>query len=128
MDRLTVLFAGLGSISGQRYVRNLKRLLGDSVDIPGLPRPRGGPVLNTDMTVRPDCDLESAYGIRSFTNLDDALAQRPDAAFVTNPNTLHLPVALAAAKAGCHRFSSRSRSRIRSRASMSWSIWLTDSG
>ena len=98
-----MLFAGLGSI-GQRHVRNLKRLLGDSVDILAYRARGGGPVLNTDMTVRPDCDLESAYGIRSFTNLDDALAQRPDAVFVTNPNTLHLPVALAAAKAGCHLF------------------------
>jgi predicted dehydrogenase len=36
--------------------------------------------------------------------LDDALEQRPDAVFVTNPNTMHLDVAVKAAKAGCHLF------------------------
>lgn len=98
-----MLFAGLGSI-GQRHVRNLRRLLGDKVDILAYRARGGGPVLNADMTVRPDCDLESTYGIRSFDKLDDALEQRPDAVFVTNPNTLHLPVAIRAASAGCHLF------------------------
>lgn len=98
-----MLFAGLGSI-GQRHVRNLRRLLGDKVDILAYRARGGGPVLNADMTVRPDCDLESTYGIRSFHKLDDALEQRPDAVFVTNPNTLHLPVAIRAASAGCHLF------------------------
>jgi predicted dehydrogenase len=56
------------------------------------------------MTVRPNADLETIYNIRSFSNLDDALSERPNAVFVTNPNTLHMPVALAAARAGCHLF------------------------
>jgi predicted dehydrogenase len=103
LNRLKVLFAGLGSI-GQRHVRNLRRLVGDDVDILAYRARGGGPVLNADMTVRPDCDLESTYGIRSFHNLDDALEQRPDAVFVTNPNTQHLPVAVRAANAGCHLF------------------------
>ena len=54
------------------------------------------------MTVRSGADLETTYNIRSFASLDDALAQKPDAVFITNPNTLHLPIALAAADAGCH--------------------------
>jgi predicted dehydrogenase len=103
LSRLKVLFAGLGSI-GQRHVRNLRRLLGDDVEILAYRAKGGGPVLNADMTVRPDCDLESTYGIRSFQDLNDALEQRPDAVFVTNPNTLHLPVAIRAADAGCHLF------------------------
>jgi predicted dehydrogenase len=103
LSRLKVLFAGLGSI-GQRHVRNLRQLLGNEIDILAYRARGGGPVLNADMTVRTGCDLESTYGIRSFHNLDDALEQRPDAVFVTNPNTLHLPVALRAAKAGCHLF------------------------
>jgi predicted dehydrogenase len=100
---LKVLFAGLGSI-GQRHVRNLRQLLGHDVDILAYRVRGGGPVLNADMTVRTGCDLESTYGIRSFANLDDALEQRPDAVFITNPNTFHVPVALKAAKAGCHLF------------------------
>jgi predicted dehydrogenase len=103
MDHLKVLFAGLGSI-GQRHVRNLRQLLGNNVEILAYRVRGGGPVLNADMTVRPDCDLESTYGIRSFDQLDDALERRPDAVFITNPNTQHLPVAIRAAEAGCHLF------------------------
>jgi len=103
VHRLKVLFAGLGSI-GQRHVRNLRALLGDDVEILAYRSRSQSPVLNPDMTVRPGADLETTYGIRSFTNLDDALTERPDAVFVTNPNTLHVPIALAAARAGCHLF------------------------
>jgi predicted dehydrogenase len=101
--RLKVLFAGLGSI-GQRHLRNLRTLLGDSVEVLAFRQRGNGLVLNSDMTVRAGADLESTYGIRSFSNLDDALEQRPDAAFITNPNTSHIPVATRAAEAGCHLF------------------------
>lgn len=103
MDRLRVLFAGLGSI-GQRHVRNLRGLLGDDVEILAYRTRRGRFGINADSTVPPNGDLESMYGIRSFDHLDDALEQRPHAVFVTNPNTLHLPVAIEAARAGCHLF------------------------
>jgi predicted dehydrogenase len=100
---LKVLFAGLGSV-GQRHVRNLRALLGDQVEILAY-RSRGqSPVLNPDMTVRQGADLERTYDLRPLTDLDEALAERPDAVFITNPNALHLPVALAAARAGCHLF------------------------
>lgn len=100
---MKVLFAGLGSI-GQRHFRNLRALLRDQVEILAYRAHGESPVLNADMTVRHGIDMETAYGIRSFGNLEEALAQKPDAVFVTNPNSLHLPVALAAAKAGCHVF------------------------
>jgi predicted dehydrogenase len=100
---LKVLMCGLGSI-GQRHVRNLRAVCGDEVEILAY-RSRGqSPVLNPDMTVRAGAELESTYNIRSFSNLDEALAEQPDAVFITNPNTLHLPIALAAARAGCHLF------------------------
>lgn len=102
-EPLKVLFAGMGSI-GQRHARNLRALLGDAVEILAY-RSRGtGPVLNADMTVQPGADLAQTYGLRSFIDLDAALAEQPDAVFVTNPNALHLPVAFAAAQAGCHLF------------------------
>ncbi|MBI3951348.1 MAG: Gfo/Idh/MocA family oxidoreductase [Acidobacteria bacterium] len=100
---MKVLFVGLGSI-GQRHIRNLRMLLGDNVEILAYRRRGQSPLLNPDMTVRSGADLETTYDIRSFTNLDDALAQRPEVVFVTNPNSLHLPTALAAAHAGCHLF------------------------
>jgi predicted dehydrogenase len=100
---LKVLFCGLGSI-GQRHVRNLRHILGDNVDILAYRRRGQSPVLNPDMTVRPDADLETTYNIRSFDNLDHALNEQPDAVFITNPNTYHLPVAMEAARAGAHLF------------------------
>jgi predicted dehydrogenase len=100
---MKVLFCGLGSI-GQRHLRNVRALLGDGVEILAWRKRGGGPVLNADMTVRAGANLESTYGLRSFGELAAALAERPDAVFVTNPNSLHLETALAAARAGCHLF------------------------
>jgi predicted dehydrogenase len=100
---MRVLFCGLGSI-GQRHLRNLRALLGGGVEVLAY-RQRGlARVLDPDMTVRPGAELEATYGIRSFDDLDAALAERPEVVFVTNPNTSHMPVALAAAQAGCHLF------------------------
>ena len=100
---MKALFCGLGSI-GQRHLRNLRLLLGDDVEVLAFRNRGGGPVLNPDMTVRQGAILEDTYNIRSFSNLDDALNERPDMVFVTNPNSLHLSVAQAAAEAGCHLF------------------------
>lgn len=97
------LFAGLGSI-GQRHVRNLRQLLGDQVEILAYRAVNQSPVLNPDMTVNHNAAVESAYNIHSFARLDEALSEKPDAVFIANPNNLHLPVALAAARAGCHLF------------------------
>jgi predicted dehydrogenase len=97
------LFCGLGSI-GQRHLRNLLALTGGDVEILAYRERGGGPVLNPDMTVRQGAALEDAYNLRTFTSLEDALSEGPDMVFVTNPNTLHVPVALAAARAGCHLF------------------------
>jgi predicted dehydrogenase len=49
-------------------------------------------------------DLASKYTIQSYDDLDEALAQRPQAVFICNPSSLHMPVALKAARAGCHLF------------------------
>ena len=37
-------------------------------------------------------------------DLTQALASRPDVVFITNPSSLHVPVALEAARQGCHLF------------------------
>src|SRR5262249_16719870 len=94
---------GLGSI-GQRHVRNLRALLGSDVEISAY-RVRGLPhVITPAMGIEPDADVEWRYGITAFSDLDAALASEPDAAFVTSPNSLHMPVALGAADGGCHLF------------------------
>jgi predicted dehydrogenase len=85
-------------------VRNVRSLLGDEAELLAY-RARGHSlVLSEQMTVRPDTTPEQAYGIRSFSRLDDALAERPDAVFITNPNSFHVPVAIRAAQAGCSLF------------------------
>jgi predicted dehydrogenase len=99
---LKILLAGLGSI-GQRHARNLRALLGEEATLLAYRARRAAPLIGPDMTARAG-DPESAYGIRSFDDLDQALAERPDAVFVTNPPTLHVPVALAAVRAGSHVF------------------------
>lgn len=102
---MKALFCGLGSI-GQRHLRNLLTLKGDDVDILAYRSRKGStPVLNPDMTVRASNDaLEETYNITSYYDLQEALDQKPDMVFITNPNSLHVPVALEAARAGCNLF------------------------
>jgi predicted dehydrogenase len=100
---MKVLFCGLGSI-GQRHLRNLRGLMGDELEVLAYRQTRHVPLLTGAMTSQADGDLESAYSIRSFDNLEDALHEHPSVAFITNPNTLHVPTAHAAARAGCHLF------------------------
>lgn len=96
-----ILVAGLGSV-GQRHVRNLRALMGETIEILAYRARGGGPVLADDGAVIPATTVEERYSIRSFTSLDDALACEPEAAIVANPNSEHLAVARAAVRAGCH--------------------------
>ena len=98
-----ILFAGLGSI-GQRHLRNLRLLLGDTVDIGAYRALRQSPVLGDKMNVESGNTLEAKYNLRIFENLETALSWQPCAVFICNPNSLHVPVAHAAARAGCHLF------------------------
>ena len=100
---MRVLMVGLGGI-GQRHLRNLRTLLGDQVEVLAW-RTRGLSHVFTDtLMIEPDAELESRYNIQTFSKLDEALSQRPDAVFVTNPSSLHVPVALEVAESGCHLF------------------------
>lgn len=98
-----VLVVGLGSI-GQRHLRNLRTLLGDSADLLAC-RVRHLPHVITDqLTIDPTRTIEDAYGVRVFDGLDAALAEAPDAVFVCNPTSEHLATARAAVGAGAHVF------------------------
>jgi predicted dehydrogenase len=100
---MKLLIVGLGAI-GQRHVRNLRRILGDRVELLAA-RSRGlTHVLSDAMTVEAADGLCEKYGIRAFSSLDDALTHKPDAAFVCNPTSLHIETSLTAARAGCHLF------------------------
>lgn len=79
------LIAGLGSI-GRRHLRNLRALGQEEVFL-----------YRTHQATLPDAEL-SDYS--SFTELSLALAEKPDGVIIANPTSLHLEVAVAAAKAG----------------------------
>jgi predicted dehydrogenase len=99
---MKVLFVGLGGI-GQRHLRNLVAQRGDSVEILAH-RVRGLSRTLTDrLQVDDGVDLQRRYGIRVIPDLDDAVGQA-DVVFICNPSSLHVPVALAAARAGCSLF------------------------
>ena len=84
---MKVLIAGLGSI-GRRHLRNLKSLgVGDIL------------LYRTKLATLPDDELA---GLPVYTDLEEALAQKPDAVIVSNPTSAHMTVAIPAAKAGCH--------------------------
>jgi predicted dehydrogenase len=97
-----ILIAGLGAI-GQRHARNLRTLRPD-VELLAY-RQRGLLHAVTERLERDGArDIEAELGIRAFSELDAALAERPDAVFVCTPSSLHLQVAQPSAEAGCHLF------------------------
>ena len=98
---MKILITGLGSI-GQRHVRNLRRLYGNEVELIAY-RSRGlKTTFSDDLKIREGVDLEAEYGITAYYRLEEALAQKPEAAFITNITSRHMETALACAKAGCH--------------------------
>ena len=81
------LIAGLGSI-GRRHLRNLQ-LLGERDII----------LYRTHRSTLPD---EEFSEFKVETDLESALDHDVDAVIVSNPTSLHLEVAMPAAKRGCH--------------------------
>ena len=100
---MKVLFVGLGSI-GQRHLRNLRALKGNAVEVIAW-RVRGlNRVLTDDMRIETGADLVSRYNYREVPSLEAGLAEQPDCTFICNPTSMHVPVALAAVRAGSHVF------------------------
>lgn len=98
-----VLFVGLGGI-GQRHLRNVRALLGDRVAVDAYRVRREQAVLDDQLRVVQGVTLEERYGVQVFSELDLALEQGPDVVFITNPSSLHVPVARRAAEANAHLF------------------------
>lgn len=83
------LIAGFGSI-GRRHMRNLLDL-GE----------RDILLLRSQKSTLPTDEIAA---FPTYTRLDEALAQRPEAVIIANPTALHLDVAVPAAQAGCSIF------------------------
>ena len=97
------LICGLGSI-GQRHVRVLREIFGQDCDIAAYRRRHLSIVINDDMTAQENVSPEEHYGLRVFNDFDEAMRDGPDAVFVTNPISMHVETALAAARHGAHLF------------------------
>lgn len=82
-----IVIVGLGSI-GRRHLRNLD-VLGQSDII----------LCRSGKSTLPADELA---GYQTVYDLDTALAYQPSAVIVANPTALHMPVALKAARSGCH--------------------------
>lgn len=100
---MKILMIGLGSI-GQRHLRNIRSCLDPETEVIAY-RTRGlSRTFSNTMQVRDNVVLEDEYNVKSYTDLSEALAQKPNAAFIANVTKSHIPCAIEAAKAGCHLF------------------------
>lgn len=86
-DQRVILIAGLGSV-GRRHLANLRAL--------------GWTRIRAYRTGRSTLDAADLASILVDDDLSAALARKPIAVIVSNPTALHMPVALAAARAGSH--------------------------
>lgn len=100
---MKILMVGLGGI-GQRHLRNLHAILGAEAEFLAYRVRRLKQVVTDTLEIQPGDDIEEKFNICSFTDLDEALAQKPDAVFICNPSSLHVPIARKAAQQGCHLF------------------------
>jgi predicted dehydrogenase len=100
---MKILMVGLGGI-GQRHLRNLRALLGDDVEILAYRVRKLSQVITPTLQADTSRDVEREYHVRVFSELELALAEKPDVAFICNPSSLHIPIALACVRAGCDLF------------------------
>jgi len=84
------LIMGLGSI-GQRHLRNLLSL-------------GAGEIIGYDVNEGIRHKVADEHGIRTYGQMEQALAKGPDVALICTPTSLHIPHALVAAEHGCHLF------------------------
>jgi len=89
--RTSILVVGTGSI-GQRHAR----LLGERRDVDLS-------ICDTDAECLREAK-QAASRARVFADFEEALLEHPDAVFVCTPHRLHMPMAIAAFRAGCDVF------------------------
>ncbi len=100
---IKVLIIGLGS-AGQRHVRNLRKLLGDEVCFIAFRVRKLKRLFDDNLSVVEGQSVEETYHIVEFDDLDKALEDKPDIAFIANPNSMHMDCALKVAERGVDFF------------------------
>lgn len=96
---MKVLMLGLGGI-GQRHVRNLRALFANDLEIIAFRQSDKSIVLTDRLQIEEGSILTDKYHIKVFPDYTQALDQNPDAVFICNPTSLHIPFALEAAQRG----------------------------
>ncbi len=99
---MKVLFVGLGSI-GQRHLRNFKEISDEYDEIYAFRKTDSNLVIIDGSAQKVD-SLEEFYGISCVSSLKKGLDLKPDIVFITNPSSLHVDIAIHAAKNGCNLF------------------------
>jgi predicted dehydrogenase len=97
------LICGLGSI-GQRHVRIIRSVTKGQAEIAAYRSRKLDIVISDKLEATFGSKPEEHYDLTTFDNLDAALAWKPDAVFVTNPISMHVATATAAAASGAHIF------------------------
>lgn len=100
---MKILIIGLGS-AGQRHMRNLKRILGDKVEFIAYRVRKLNRLFDDNLNVVEGQSVGEAYHIREYDDLKKALDEQPDAAFISNPNSMHISCAIQVAKRGIDIF------------------------
>jgi predicted dehydrogenase len=103
MFGMKVLMIGLGGI-GQRHLRNLHHVLGDDLEPIAYRVLKRQAVVTDSLAVIDGETVDDRYNVAVFTDLKEALSEKPSVAFICNPSSMHIPSAIEAAKAGCHLF------------------------
>lgn len=97
------LICGLGSI-GQRHVRMIQSATQGKAEIAAYRSRKLDIVISDKLEATFGSKPEDHYGLKTFDSIEAALAWQPDAVFVTNPISMHVATATAAAEAGAHVF------------------------
>lgn len=100
---MKILFIGLGS-AGQRHMRNLKRILGEEAEFIAYRVRKLNRLFDDNLNVVEGQSVGEAYHIKEFDDLEKALDEQPDVAFISNPNSMHIPCAIQVARRGIDIF------------------------
>lgn len=100
---MKVLFIGLGGI-GQRHLRNLRSIVGESLEVIAYRSRNLSQAINNQLEIEPGVNVNERFDIEVYDSLPKALEQKPDAAFICNPTSMHVPAAIEVAQAGCNLF------------------------
>lgn len=87
---MKILILGCGSI-GERHLKNLKKIF-------------EGEILACDVDAKTRKKIKDVYNVKTFSDYDEALLEKPNAVLICVPTNLHLHAAIKAIENNCHVF------------------------